>query len=65
MYRDNVNKSTLNNYDQFLVGLTYHMNARLKFQANYMLYNYTSDAKATNHGEATSSKLQIMGIFKF
>lgn len=65
MYRDKVNKSTLNNYDQFLVGLTYHMNARLKFQANYMLYNYTSDAKATNHGEATSSKLQIMGIFKF
>ena len=65
LYRDKVNNASLNNYDQILLGLTYHATARLKFQANYMLSNYTDDAKVSNNDKSSSSKLQIMGIFKF
>jgi predicted porin len=65
MYRDKVNKSTLNNYDSVLFGLTYHLNKNLKFQANYMLTMYTDEAKVTNNDKGSSSKLQVMGIYRF
>lgn len=65
MYRDDVNKGTLNNYDALLFGFTYHFNNRFKIQANYIYSMYTDEAKAVNHDKGSSSKLQIMGMFKF
>ena len=65
MYRDRVNKSTLNNYDALLCGVTYHFNQRWKLQANYIYTMYTDEAKVTNNNQGASSKLQIMGMYKF
>lgn len=66
MYRDDVNKTTLNNYDRALVGLTYTPCKNVKLQANYAYTMYKDEAKdASNHGEKGSSQIQVMGIFSF
>src|SRR3712207_7600812 len=58
MYSDKVNKATLNNYNQLLFGVTYHVNARLKFQANYVHTMYKDEAKLVNRSEEHTSELQ-------
>lgn len=65
MYSDKVNKATLNNYNQLLFGVTYHVNARLKFQANYVHTMYKDEAKLVNNDKSSASKIQVMGLFKF
>ena len=66
MYRDNVNKATLNNYDRVLVGVSYCILKNLKLQANYGYSIYTSAAKvASNNGHRGSSQVQLMAMYKF
>ena len=66
MYRDNVNKATLNNYDRVLVGVSYCILKNLKLQANYGYSIYTSAAKvASNNGHRSSSQVQLMAMYKF
>ena len=66
MYRDNVNKATLNNYDRVLVGVSYCILKNLKLQANYGYSIYTSAAKvASNNNHRGSSQVQLMDMYKF
>ena len=66
MYRDNVNKATLNNYDRVLVGVSYCILKNLKLQANYGYSIYTSAAKvASNNNHRGSSQVQLMAMYKF
>lgn len=66
MYRDKVNKATLNNYDRILGGFTYMFSKKLKIQANYGYSMYTKEAKDfSNGGKKGSSQIQIMAMYKF
>lgn len=66
MYRDKINKSTLNNYDRILGGFTYMISKKLKIQANYGYTMYTKEAKdVSNDGKKGSSQIQIMAMYKF
>lgn len=66
MYRDDVNKTSLNNYDRGLIGLTYQPFGNLKIQFNYLLSHYTETAaNASNGGKRNSSQILLMGLFKF
>jgi len=66
MYRDNVNKTTLNNYDRVLLGVSYCIFKNLKLQANYGYSIYTTAAKvASNNGHRGSSQVQLMAMYKF
>ncbi len=66
MYHDSLNKLSLNNYNRVLLGCTWEPFGNLKIQLNYMLSMYDKDVReASNHGESTSSQLQLMGLFKF
>lgn len=65
-YRDEVNRGTLNNYDRFLVGVSYKPFQRVRLQANYAYSLYTPEArKMSNDGKQGSNQVQIMGIFSF
>ena len=66
MYRDNVNKTTLNNYDRVLLGVSYCILKNLKLQANYGYSIYTNAAKvASNNNHRGSSQVQLMAMYKF
>lgn len=65
MYRDKVNKATLNNYDRVLAGLTFQVLKNLKIQANYAYTMYTDESKVTNGDKSGSSQILLMGLFKF
>jgi len=64
-YKDDVNKTSLNNFDRFLVGLTYNVVEHVKIQANYAYVTYKDEAKVSNNGEDDAHQLQIMAIFSF
>ena len=64
-YKDDVNKTSLNNFDRLLVGLTYNVVKNVKVQANYAYVTYKDAAKVSNNGEDDAHQLQIMAIFSF
>jgi hypothetical protein len=66
MYRDKINKTSVNNYDRALLGLTYQVHKNIKLQFNYNYTRYTDEAKnASNDGKRGSNQIQFMTIFKF
>ncbi|MGL5684027.1 MAG: porin [Marinifilaceae bacterium] len=69
MYRDNKDKVSSFNRNNFLVGLTYEPFARLKLQANYTYTTFTSKAKDYAKDKGAShdpgSLVQVMCMFKF
>ena len=64
MYKDDINKTTANNYDRLLLGCTYQLFKNVKLQVNWGHFMYKSDAKEAL-GYNTSDQIQIMGLFKF
>lgn len=64
MYKDDMNKTTANNYDRLLLGCTYQLFKNVKIQVNWGHFMYKSDAKEAL-GYNTSDQIQIMGLFKF
>lgn len=65
-YRDGANRNILAaNCDKYLAGLSYSPWKNVKFQANYTLTRYTSEARGANGGHATSGSIQLMGLFRF
>lgn len=64
MYKDNKNKTTANNYNRILAGVSYEVHKNFKLQANYNHTMYTEEAKA-ELGYGSAEQVQIMGIFKF
>lgn len=65
LYRDNINRNTLSNYNALLIGTTYTITKNIKLQLNYIHTMYTDDAKIANNGKSASDKLQLMGLFRF
>lgn len=68
MYKDDVNKVSLNNYNRILVGCTWQAMKNLKVQLNYGYTMYDKDAKEfskANGGKDGQSQIQLMGLFKF
>lgn len=65
-YNDSMDKLSLNNYDRMLLGCTWEAHKNIKIQFNYLLSMYGEDvANASNHGEKSSSQIQLMALFKF
>ena len=64
LYRDDISKASINNYNRILCGLTYQINKSIKLQANYNYTKYTSKAKAVI-GKSGANQIQIMGMYKF
>ncbi len=64
MYKDDKNKTTTNNYNRILAGLSYEVCKNFKLQANYNHSFYNKDVEAAN-GIDGADQIQIMGIFKF
>lgn len=64
MYKDDKNKTTANNYNRILAGVSYEVNKNFKLQANYNHTMYSDDAKAAL-GYDSADQIQVMGIFKF
>lgn len=68
MYKDDVKKTTANNYNRVLVGCTYQALKNLKVQLNYGYSFYSDEAKTEsekNGGKSGQSQIQLMGLFKF
>ena len=64
MYKDDLNKTTANNYDRILLGCTYQLFKNVKLQVNWGHFMYKSEAKDAL-GYSTNDQIQIMGLFKF
>lgn len=64
LYRDDISKTSTNNYNRILCGLTYQINKSIKIQANYNYTKYTDKAKAAI-GKSGANQIQIMGMYKF
>lgn len=64
MYKDDVNKTTANNYNRILLGCTYQLFKNVKLQFNYGHFMYSDDAEKAL-GYDKSEQIQIMGLFKF
>lgn len=68
MYKDDVNKTSANNYNRVLVGCSYQAFKFLKVQLNYGYSFYNSDAKDASEalgGKSGQSQLQLMGLINF
>jgi len=64
MYKDKVNKTTGNNYNRLLLGLTYQLFKNVKLQLNWGHFMYMKEAKEAL-GYDTHDQIQLMGLFKF
>ena len=60
MYNDKVNTTSTNNYNRILVGCTYQLCKKVKFQINYGHFMYDDEVAIDK-----SEQVQIMGLFKF
>ncbi len=64
MYKDDMNKTSANNYNRVLAGVSYQVTSNFKLQANWNHTMYSDDAKKELKFD-TAEQIQIMGLFKF
>ena len=64
MYKDDMKKTTTNNYNRILAGVSYEVCKNFKLQANYNHSFYNDDVKNAT-GLDGADQIQIMGLFKF
>ena len=60
MYKDSKNKTSKNNYNRVLAGVSYEVCKNFKLQANYNRTFYNEEVGADD-----ANQIQVMGIFKF
>lgn len=65
MYRDNINKTTANNRDAFLAGISYELNKNFKFQFNYTHSVFTDKVEEAGTKNDAGNSIQVMCLMKF